>query len=46
MWMPLVLGVREEHAQTVTSFWRGTFDTDPDLRHEFLAETRAPTAGR
>ena len=33
-------GVREEHSKTVTTFWRGTFDTDPELRREFLAETR------
>jgi GTP cyclohydrolase I len=39
-------GVREEHSKTVTTFWRGTFDTDPELRREFLAETRVPTAGR
>jgi GTP cyclohydrolase I len=39
-------GVREEHSKTVTTFWRGTFDTDPELRREFLAETRVPAAGR
>ncbi|MEI8104377.1 MAG: GTP cyclohydrolase I [Actinomycetes bacterium] len=30
----------EEHSQTVTTFWRGTYD-DPDLRREFLAEVRS-----
>ena len=39
-------GVREEHSKTVTTFWRGTFDTDPELRREFLAETRVPAVGR
>jgi GTP cyclohydrolase IA len=39
-------GVREEHSKTVTTFWRGIFDTDPELRREFLAETRVPAAGR
>ena len=39
-------GVREEHSKTVTTFWRGTFDTDPELRQEFLAETRVLAAGR
>jgi GTP cyclohydrolase I len=39
-------GVREEHSKTVTTFWRGTFDTDPELRREFLAETRVAAAGR
>lgn len=39
-------GVREEHSKTVTTFWRGTFDADAELRREFLAETRVPAAGR
>jgi GTP cyclohydrolase IA len=34
-------GVREEHSKTVTTFWRGAFDADPDLRQEFLAEARS-----
>ncbi len=34
-------GVREEHSKTVTTFWRGSFDSDPELRREFLTETRA-----
>jgi GTP cyclohydrolase I len=33
-------GVREEHSKTVTSVWRGGYSTSPDLRREFLAETR------
>jgi GTP cyclohydrolase I len=31
-------GVREEHSKTVTTFWRGRYSDDPDLRREFLAE--------
>lgn len=38
-------GVREEQSRTVTTFWRGVFDGDPELRREFLAEARSP-AGR
>jgi GTP cyclohydrolase IA len=38
-------GVREEQSKTVTTFWRGAFDTDPELRREFLAEARAHTTG-
>jgi GTP cyclohydrolase I len=30
-------GVREEHSQTVTTFWRGRYTDEPDLRREFLA---------
>jgi GTP cyclohydrolase I len=29
-------GVREDHSRTLTSFWRGNYDTDPHLRSEFL----------
>src|SRR5919198_6309105 len=29
-------GVREEHSRTLTSFWRGNYETDPSLREEFL----------
>lgn len=32
-------GVREEQSKTVTTVWRGTFGTDPELRRNFLAET-------
>ena len=31
-------GVREEHSKTVTTFWRGRYTDDADLRREFLAE--------
>lgn len=33
-------GVREEQSRTVTTFWRGTFDEEPEMRREFLAEAR------
>lgn len=36
-------GVREEQSKTVTTFWRGTYDDDPQLRAEFLSETRGRT---
>jgi GTP cyclohydrolase IA len=39
-------GVREEQSKTVTTFWRGAFDTDPELRREFLTEARNHAAGR
>jgi GTP cyclohydrolase I len=29
-------GVREERSRTWTSFWRGTYETDPEMRREFL----------
>ena len=29
-------GVREESSHTVTSFWRGAYEDDPELRREFL----------
>lgn len=29
-------GVREGHSRTWTSFWRGNYETDPQLRSEFL----------
>ncbi len=29
-------GVRESHSRTRTSFWRGNYETDPQLRAEFL----------
>jgi GTP cyclohydrolase I len=34
-------GVEEEGSRTVTTFWRGLFDEDADLRREFLDEVRA-----
>ena len=33
-------GVEEEGSRTVTTFWRGLYDEDADLRREFLAELR------
>jgi GTP cyclohydrolase I len=29
-------GVREDHSRTWTSFWRGNYESDPQLRTEFL----------
>jgi len=29
-------GVREGHSRTLTSFWRGNYENDPQLRNEFL----------
>ncbi|MGZ4352949.1 MAG: hypothetical protein ACXVZ4_05345 [Gaiellaceae bacterium] len=34
-------GVHEESSRTVTTFWRGAFDEDADLRREFLDEVRS-----
>jgi GTP cyclohydrolase I len=36
-------GVQEEQSRTWTSFWRGSYETDPAMRDEFL---RAVQAGR
>ncbi|HWB57578.1 MAG TPA: GTP cyclohydrolase I [Gaiellaceae bacterium] len=36
-------GVREEHSKTVTTFWRGGYSDDPELRREFLAELGSRT---
>ncbi|HEY2936470.1 MAG TPA: GTP cyclohydrolase I, partial [Gaiellaceae bacterium] len=33
-------GVHEEGSRTTTSFWRGVFEDDADLRREFLDEIR------
>jgi GTP cyclohydrolase IA len=33
-------GVHEEGSRTVTTFWRGLYDEDADLRREFLAAIR------
>jgi len=33
-------GVHEESSRTVTTFWRGLYDEDADLRREFLAAIR------
>lgn len=32
-------GVREENSRTWTSFWRGTYEEEPELRDEFLRAT-------
>lgn len=37
-------GVREERSQTWTSFWRGSYEAEPELRQEFLDVCNA--AGR
>jgi GTP cyclohydrolase I len=34
-------GVAEEGSHTVTTFWRGLYDEDADLRREFLEEVRS-----
>jgi GTP cyclohydrolase IA len=34
-------GVHEEGSRTVTTFWRGLFQEDADLRREFLDEVRS-----
>ena len=34
-------GVAEESSRTVTTFWRGLYDEDADLRREFLDEARS-----
>jgi GTP cyclohydrolase I len=33
-------GVAEDGSRTVTTFWRGLYDEDADLRQEFLSEVR------
>jgi GTP cyclohydrolase I len=33
-------GVHEETSRTLTTFWRGAYDEDADLRREFLASIR------
>lgn len=35
-------GVREERSRTTTSFWRGTYEHDPEMRREFLAVAQRP----
>lgn len=35
-------GVREEGSSTWTSFWRGTYDEDPELRQSFLQAVTRP----
>jgi GTP cyclohydrolase I len=36
-------GVREGHSRTLTSFWRGNYESDPQLRTEFLQAVMQPT---
>jgi GTP cyclohydrolase I len=36
-------GVREDHSRTITSFWRGNYETDPQLRTEFLQAALRPS---
>ena len=38
-------GVNEERSRTVTTFWRGLYDADADLRREFLDEVRSRRNG-
>jgi GTP cyclohydrolase I len=38
-------GVREEKSHTVTTFWRGSYEDDPELRREFLATARGSDRG-
>ena len=33
-------GVAEDGSRTVTTFWRGLYEEDAELRREFLAEVR------
>jgi GTP cyclohydrolase IA len=35
-------GVREGHSRTWTSFWRGNYENDPQLRNEFLQAVQQP----
>jgi GTP cyclohydrolase I len=35
-------GVREERSRTTTSFWRGTYEHDPEMRREFLTVAQRP----
>jgi GTP cyclohydrolase I len=38
-------GVNEERSRTVTTFWRGIYEDDADLRREFLDEVRTRRSG-
>lgn len=38
-------GVREEQSRTWTSFWRGSYETDADLRREFSDSIRNQSIG-
>jgi GTP cyclohydrolase I len=37
-------GVREEQSHTWTSFWRGSYEDEPEIREEFLSVARATRA--
>ena len=37
-------GVREAHSRTLTSFWRGNYEHDPQLRNEFLQAATTPNS--
>jgi GTP cyclohydrolase I len=37
-------GVREGHSRTLTSFWRGNYEADPQLRTEFLQAVNSTNA--
>jgi GTP cyclohydrolase IA len=39
-------GVREEGSSTWTSFWRGVYEDDPELRQSFLQAVTRPRPGR
>jgi GTP cyclohydrolase IA len=39
-------GVREEGSSTWTSFWRGVYEDDPELRQSFLQAVTRPRSGR
>ena len=39
-------GVREEQSRTTTTFWRGHFEDDPQLRQEFLGSVHHSTGQR
>jgi GTP cyclohydrolase I len=36
-------GVREERSRTSTSFWRGNYERDPEMRREFLTVAQRPS---
>src|SRR5439155_26104392 len=37
-------GVREERSRTATSFWRGVYEQEPELRQAFLQTATRPTS--
>ncbi len=39
-------GVREQSSTTVTTFWRGSYGREPELRQEFLTEAARGTSAR